>query len=99
MPGGKEAFSCKAENVCRTCSTFTSMGGACVEVDKYPNVTVEEFGSIVGADDMMKEIYARGPIACSVDAEPLHNYTGGSNMTLPGSVILCRPEFDRANVP
>lgn len=26
---------------------------------------------------MMKEIFARGPIACVVDAEPLHNYTTG----------------------
>ena len=25
----------------------------------------------------MAEIYARGPIACGVDAEPLHKYNGG----------------------
>merc|ERR1719272_2658495 len=77
LPGGPEAWDCKAENICRTCSTFTSMGGACVEVDRYPNATVEEFGSVSGADEMAKEIMTRGPIACNVDAEPLHNYTGG----------------------
>lgn len=30
-----------------------------------------------GEDDMMSEIYARGPIACGIDASPLHEYTGG----------------------
>jgi len=70
-------WECRPENVCRTCSTFTASGGACVEVDSYPNVTVVDFGSVSGADEMAKEIYTRGPIACTVDAEPLHNYTGG----------------------
>ena len=75
--GSAGAWDCHAQNVCRTCSTFSDMGGACVEVDSYPNVTVKDFGSVQGADDMAKEIYTRGPIACGVDAEPLHNYTGG----------------------
>jgi hypothetical protein len=71
------AWECRPDNICRTCSTFTASGGACVEVDSYPNVTVKDFGSVSGADEMAKEIYTRGPIACGVDAEPLHNYTGG----------------------
>jgi cathepsin X len=78
--GAKEmdgAWDCKAENVCRTCSTFSSSGGKCVEIDKYPNATVTEFGDVSGADAMAKEIMTRGPIACGVDAGPLLNYTGG----------------------
>ena len=71
------AWNCDAANVCRTCSTFTSMGGACVEVDHYPNATVAEYGPVSGADEMAKEIMTRGPIACGVDAMPLENYTGG----------------------
>ena len=34
-------------------------------------------GSMKGKDAMMKEIYARGPIACNVDAKYILNYTTG----------------------
>jgi cathepsin X len=64
-------------NVARTCSSFTSMGGKCVGLTEYPKATISEFGSVSGAENMKKEIYARGPVACGVDADPLRNYTGG----------------------
>lgn len=80
---GDTAWDCKAENICRTCSTFTANGGMCVEIDHYPNATVTEFGPVSGADAMAKEIFARGPIACDVDATMLDNYTGATeNRTL-----------------
>jgi cathepsin X len=68
---------CSAFNVARTCSTFTSNGGDCVALDKYPNATISEYGTITGADAMAKEIMTRGPIACGIDAVPLLKYTGG----------------------
>ena len=68
---------CTSENICRTCSTFTSAGGFCAAIGKFPNATVSQHGAVSGNDNMMKEIYARGPIACGVDAEPMHNYHGG----------------------
>jgi len=70
-------FTCNALNVARTCNTFPESGGKCVAITKYPNVTISDYGSISGADAMQKEIYARGPISCGVDAEPLVEYTGG----------------------
>ena len=69
--------TCKPDNVCRTCSTFTSMGGACNEINRFPNATVNEYARITGDDAMMKEIYARGPIACNIASHPLHEYHGG----------------------
>eukprot|EP00747_Dinoflagellata_sp_TGD_P210887 gnl/TRDRNA2_/TRDRNA2_84116_c0_seq1.p1 gnl/TRDRNA2_/TRDRNA2_84116_c0~~gnl/TRDRNA2_/TRDRNA2_84116_c0_seq1.p1 ORF type:complete len:328 (-),score=69.16 gnl/TRDRNA2_/TRDRNA2_84116_c0_seq1:131-1114(-) len=69
-------WTCKPENIARTCSTFPPEG-FCAAIDKYPNATISEYGSIQGADAMMKEIAARGPIACGVDASPILNYTGG----------------------
>lgn len=64
----------KTSGTCMTCATF---GVPCVEIEQYPNATVEEYGTVSGEQQMMAEIYARGPIACGVNAMPLVNYTGG----------------------
>jgi cathepsin X len=70
-------FSCSAMNTCRTCSTFSGSGGFCAGISTFPNASIAEYGNVKGAPDMQAEIYARGPIACAVDATPLHKYTGG----------------------
>mmetsp|Transcript_30559 Transcript_30559/g.88765 ORF Transcript_30559/g.88765 Transcript_30559/m.88765 type:complete len:223 (-) Transcript_30559:421-1089(-) len=66
--------TCTAINTCRTCSTFNV---ECSEIDFFPNASVAEFGVVRGEEDMMAEIFARGPLACGVDAEPILDYTGG----------------------
>jgi len=93
--GSREGFcphvdtSCKAENVARTCGSFSKEGGPCSGLDSYPNATVSDYGSISGADAMMKEIYNRGPIACGIDAAPLLNYEHG---------IMTKPSDDTDHV-
>jgi len=67
-------WQCNAKNIAVTCATF---GEECVGLDKYPNATIAEHGSIQGKDAMMKEIYSRGPIACGIDAQPLVDYEKG----------------------
>merc|ERR1719453_3039233 len=69
-------WTCKPENVARTCSTFPPQG-FCAALDKYPNATISDYGSISGAAAMQKEILNRGPISCGVDAVPLLKYQGG----------------------
>jgi len=69
-------WTCKAENVARTCSTFPPQG-FCAALSRYPNATISDYGSISGAAAMQKEIFNRGPISCGVDAVPLLKYTGG----------------------
>eukprot|EP00697_Spironema_sp_BW2_P009356 gnl/Spiro4/24208_TR12019_c0_g1_i1.p1 gnl/Spiro4/24208_TR12019_c0_g1~~gnl/Spiro4/24208_TR12019_c0_g1_i1.p1 ORF type:complete len:356 (+),score=77.29 gnl/Spiro4/24208_TR12019_c0_g1_i1:34-1068(+) len=73
----KNDWSCSAINTCRTCSTFKSEGGFCSALDTFPNASIAEYGSVTGEKQMMAEIYARGPIACGVDATQLVHYTGG----------------------
>merc|ERR1712151_1371238 len=67
-------MGCDPLNVARTCGTF---GEKCVGLNRYPNATISEHGSIKGKDAMMKEIYNRGPIACNVDANFILKYAGG----------------------
>jgi cathepsin X len=73
--------TCSAENTCRTCDTFAGMGGACTEIDSFPNATVAEFGMIALDDNVvaniMTEIYVRGPVAATINAEPIVEYAGG----------------------
>ena len=76
--------TCKRENICKTCDTFAGNGGACTEIDYFPNATISEYGtySVIKSpfdvtQRIMAEIYARGPVAAGVNAEPLVEYTGG----------------------
>ena len=74
--------TCSAQNTCKTCNTFSGMGGKCVEIDSFPNATVAEYGSysLFESDKVHKikaEIFARGPVATGVNAEPLVDYKGG----------------------
>jgi cathepsin X len=65
---------CTTENQCYTCTP----DGNCAPVTKYNRFMVGDYGSISGEDQMMAEIYARGPISCGIDAtDNLENYKGG----------------------
>jgi cathepsin X len=57
------------------------MGGACSEIDYFPNATVAEYGLIDFDEDVvesiMTEIFVRGPVAATINAEPIVHYKGG----------------------
>jgi len=70
--------TCKANNICRTCDTFAGMGGQCSEIAAFPNATIAEYGTTPNDVDAIKsEIFARGPVAATVNAEPIVAYAGG----------------------
>ena len=66
---------------------FFCRGGQCVEIDVFPNATVAEYGLIATEDDndpdydlvkaIKSEIFARGPVAATINAEPIVEYQGG----------------------
>lgn len=74
MPYQAMDDECTAFNICRTCTSFDE---PCQEVLDYPSVQVKEYGVVSGEGNMMAEIYERGPIACYMNATPIHAYTGG----------------------
>lgn len=63
---GKE---CSAIHQCENC-----MGTSCWAVTDYPKFGISEFGTVLGVDQMKAEIYARGPIACYVNAGPIYDW-------------------------
>lgn len=70
-------YRCTPSNTCRTCSTFKMMGGFCNGIQSFPNASVAQYGTLWGAEAVKKEIYARGPVACGVNANEILNYQGG----------------------
>lgn len=73
--------TCSKANTCKTCDTFAGMGGACTEIDIFPNATVAEYGMIDLDENVVNkiktELFVRGPVAATINAEPIVKYTGG----------------------
>ena len=59
-----------------SCTMFFS---PTTKIDMFPNATVAEYGMIEAenVDAIMAEIYARGPVAATVNAEPIVGFRGG----------------------
>jgi len=65
---------CTPENVCKNCEP----GKGCWAQATYNNYTITEHGTVLGEDQMLAEIAARGPIACGVCVtEEFEEYTSG----------------------
>lgn len=65
--------TCSPINTCRTCDSFGGNGGKCTEIDK-----VCDRGQLDNdVHQIMAEIYARGPVAACINAEPIVKYQGG----------------------
>jgi len=78
MPYVAENQECAAINVCRNCNhnvttladgSVRAVPGPCFAVPSYAGYGVHDYGNLSGEDAMMREIYARGPIACNLAAD------------------------------
>ena len=49
-------------------------------IKTYPKITVSEYGTVVGDENIMSEIYFRGPVSAYINANCIEEYTGGINM-------------------
>merc|ERR1719375_249352 len=65
---------CNDFNRCGDCVTF----GRCHAVKEYTKFRVSEYGYVRGTDKIKAEIFARGPVSCSImSTDGLHSYKGG----------------------
>ena len=78
-------MECTDINICRDCDPDKG----CFAVKNYTKYYVDEYGSVSGEKNMMKEIYARGPITCTIaDPEELMEYKGGIYRDTTGAKSL-----------
>eukprot|EP00828_Plagiopyla_frontata_P001710 TRINITY_DN0_c737_g1_i7.p1 TRINITY_DN0_c737_g1~~TRINITY_DN0_c737_g1_i7.p1 ORF type:complete len:213 (+),score=38.29 TRINITY_DN0_c737_g1_i7:22-639(+) len=84
--------SCSAKQVCDTCKPPPPMksqglgAGNCYAISNYTRYHVSEYGEVAGIQNMKKEIYARGPISCGIDATPeLDKHRGWGIYSQPGA--------------
>jgi len=72
-------YNCTAINICKTCAPdFTNPAKKCVAQAPQKLWKVSQYGAVSGANAMMAEIFARGPISCSMAVTPAFvAYNGG----------------------
>lgn len=75
-------MNCGNLAICENCSP----NGGCVKVEKYPTIGISQHNGVSGDSSIMKEISARGPVSCGINAEPLEDYTGGILKKYSGGV-------------
>jgi len=74
MPYQARNMGCTNDTICRNCFPGTK---GCYAVNHYIGYGVNTYGNVSGETAMMKEIYSRGPIACSfaTDDRFMMNFT------------------------
>ena len=72
--GHDNGIECAPINVCKNCEPHEP----CFVPDSYYVYGVDQFDTVSGEDNMLQEIYQRGPIACGIAVpDALEDYTGG----------------------
>lgn len=69
-------MQCSDINTCANCDP----DNGCYAVKNFPLIKVSEYGSVKGDDNIMAEIYTRGPVSAYLNADCIETYTGGINM-------------------
>lgn len=72
--GHDNGHKCSAITICKHCWPHTP----CYVPDEYPIYQVDEFAWFTGEQNMLNEIYQRGPISCGIAVtDEMEAYTGG----------------------
>jgi len=83
--GHDNGVDCAPITVCENCMP----GAPCFAQDNYKVYNTDEFGSVTGEQNMMQEIYQRGPIACGIAVpDSLEEYTGGIYQDTTGDMDI-----------
>merc|ERR1712151_357309 len=96
MPYLAKNMKCEPKNVCQNCAPHITWGpdgkpaniteGPCFAIEHWAGYKVGDYGNLSGEVAMMKEIYARGPIACGL-AAAIDNITFVNNYSQNPGVL------------
>ena len=75
---------CEAIHKCENCVGFPPHT-TCTPITEYAKFKVSQFGRVQGVEQMKAEIFARGPIACQIDANPIYEW--GFNASNKGKIF------------
>jgi len=95
MPYQARNMGCSPENVCRNC--FPGEKG-CFTVKKWIGYGVSSYGNVSGEAAMMKEIYARGPIACSFATDDAFMMSYEENALQHEGVYVTEQVFNESQI-
>lgn len=92
LPYTAQNMGCSAVNLCRNCAgkinpaTGLMEPDYCYAVENWAGYGVGDYGNVSGEIAMIKEIYARGPISCSVATDDvfMYNYTTNKGVLAEG---------------
>jgi cathepsin X len=83
--GYDNGIDCSPITICRNCDPHKP----CFVPDEYKVYQVDEFAHFEGEQEMMQEIYQRGPIACGIAVtDAMENYTSGIFEDLTGDLDI-----------
>lgn len=70
----QEGKKCAPDSICKECKP----SGECYVPKSYNVYKIDEYAQLpsLNAEAIQNEIFARGPVACGINADPIHNWTG-----------------------
>lgn len=95
MPYQAKNMGCSADTVCRNCAND---GKPCFAVDNFVGYGLSSYGYVSGEKAMMKEIFARGPIACSFATDDPFMYNYSENVVRHEGVYVTRQHKTAADI-
>jgi len=87
-------MGCQADTTCRNCLT----GRGCWAVPNYIGYRVSSYGTVSGEKDMMREIFARGPIVCSFATDDPWMFGYSDNVVQHEGVYVTRQKKNASQV-
>jgi len=86
-------MGCTADTMCRNC-----LGTNCWAVPNYIGYGVSSYGTVTGEKDMMREIFARGPIVCSFATDKPWMFGYSANVVQHEGVYVTRQKKNASQI-